>query len=129
MGEFSVFEAFPNAILYGVWQLGKLMRSTEVGKRFEAVSGQFEVIVDEVSEARMNTSPSAEAILEDTLLYARPEQMPTLNSSLLCTDYLWQNTETGTIYEITEAGIGKNQESGVVEHIEFKLRPAGVLNG
>lgn len=129
MVGFSVFEAFPNAIESGVWQLGHLKHSTEVGKRFEAVSGQFDVIVDEISQARTATSPSAEAILEDTLLYAKAEQLPTLNSAALTGGYLWYNSQTETYYAITEVGIGKNQQTGAIEHLEFKLRPTGVVNG
>ena len=123
----DVFSAFPKAIISGVWQLGQLKRSTEVGKRFEALTGPFDVIIDEISQARTNTSPSAEAILEDTLLYARPEQMPTTNTSTLASEYLWFNSETGFYYDITEVGAGKNQDNGVLEHLEFKIRQTGVV--
>lgn len=125
----DVFSAFPKAILSGVWELGSIQHDTAVGERFVALLGPFEVIVDEVIQTSLNTAPDAEAILNDTLLYARPEQMPTTNPASLGAGYLWHNLETGQYHEITEVGVGKNQETGVIEHIEFKLRPTGAPDG
>lgn len=122
----DVFNAFPKAIVAGVWELGQIVHDTDVGDRFVlAIAGKTEVIVDEVADTNLNASPSAETIREDTLLYARPYQLPTLNAAKLATGYLWWNTKTDQFYEITEVGIGKNQETGAVEHVEFKLQPTG----
>lgn len=125
----DVFRAFPKAVISGVWQLGKLVRNTEIGKRFEVESGQFDVIIDEITQPKTKSTPNADAMLEDTLLYAKPNQMPTTNAAELSAGYLWLDSETNTYYEITEVGVGKNQHTGTVEHLEFKLRPTGVVNG
>ena len=123
----DVFSTFPNAVIHKVWSLGKLERNTETGATFNEGSYK-DVIVDEVTNGATDRSPSADYIDSDTLLYARPSQMPTLNAATLTAGYLWYNSEDDQYYKIVEVGIGKNQELGIVEHIEFLIQPTEVLD-
>ena len=52
--------------------------------------------------------------------------MPTIDTEALVADYVVKNTTTGKTYTIIDAGIGKNQETGKIEHLELKLRAIGV---
>ena len=115
----DIFSAFPSAIISGVWEIGEMIRSSEIGKVFTDSPICCDVIVDEEETAMLDTSPQAEYRESDTLIYAKPEQMPTLDTGTLQGSYLWHNTETDAYYEIRRAGVGKNQETGVVEHMEF----------
>lgn len=124
----DVFEAFSSAIIRDVWQLGEVKRATVRGKAFSnAVI--LDVIVDEGTYAVTDRSPSAEYENSDTLVYARADNMPTLDTARLAAGYLWYNSETGQYFEIREANLGKNQDTGKVEHIEFLLRPTEALDG
>lgn len=121
----TVFDAFPQAIESG-WQIGQMAYSTITGNTFDADSAlNIDVIIDEGSSTDPNPSPSAQDIRSDTLLYVRPNQMPTLDTSALTADYAVLDTNTGKLYSIIDAGIGKNQETGVIEHIELKVRQTG----
>lgn len=122
----DVFEAFDNAIVSGRWELGQLMTGTMVGKEFSNTVF-CDVIVDEGSYARPDRSPEVEYQESETLIYARPEQMPTLSTSELTNGYMWHDAETDTFYEIRQASLGKNQETGEVEHVEFLIRPTLVV--
>lgn len=117
----TVFDCFPNAIISGVWQIGQFGKSTMTGNVFKA-EGFVDVIVDEGSNTDIDNAPNAQAMLSDTLLYARPEQMPVVSTKALVGDYMLYNTQEDSYYAIVDAGIGKNQETGVVEHIELKVR-------
>lgn len=117
----TVFECFPNAIVSKVWQIGQFAKGSAVGNVYNPL-GFVDVIVDEGSNTDINDAPNAQTMLSDTLLYARPEQMPVASSKALVSDYMLYNTEEDSYYAIIDAGIGKNQETGVVEHIELKVR-------
>ena len=117
----TVFECFPNAIVSKVWQIGQFAKGSAVGNVYNPL-GFVDVIVDEGSNTDINDAPNAQTMLSDTLLYARPEQMPVVSSKALVSDYMLYNTEEDSYYAIIDAGIGKNQETGVVEHIELKVR-------
>ena len=122
----TVFDAFPNAIERD-WQIGKMAYSTITGNELDADSLQnIDVIIDEGSNSTPNNSPSYVNLYSDTLLYARPSQMPTIDTEALVADYVVKNTTTGKTYTIIDAGIGKNQETGKIEHLELKLRAIGV---
>ena len=123
----DVFSAFPKAIVGRIWRLGKLERSTEEGVRFVSL-GFKDVIVDEAVDGSSNTSPQAGELESDTLLYAKPNQLPTTDPAAFISDYLWEDTESGQFYSIIDVGVGKNQELGVVEHIEFRLRQTEVVD-
>lgn len=118
----DVFKAFPAAIISDDWKLGQLVENTEVGKLWKDL-GFKSVIVDEVADGELNRSPSAEGIASDTLIYAKPEEMPISNVAEFIASYYWYQESADQYYRIIEVGVGKNQDAGVVEHIEFRVRP------
>lgn len=122
----TVFEAFPNAIEREIWQIGSMAYSTITGNDLDENSlAYIDAIVDEGNNSEPNASPSAANAYSDMLLYIRPEQSPTLDTAELVASYVVKNTTTDKLYAIIDAGIGKNQDSGVIEHIELKLRQTG----
>lgn len=123
----DVFEVLPNAVIMGVWMLGEVKRATIRGKEFSNPIA-CSVIVDEGTYAITDRSPSVEYENSETLLYAKPEEMPTLDTARLAASYLWYNPETKQYFNIRQASLGKNQETGAVEHVEFLLRPTEALN-
>lgn len=127
----DVFKAFPAAVISDDWKLGQLVENTEVGKLWKDL-GFKSVIVDEVADGELNRSPSAEGIASDTLIYAKPEELPTSNVAEFIAIYYWYQVSADQFYRIIEVGVGKNQDAGVVEHIEFRVRPtelAGEYDG
>lgn len=127
----DVFKAFPAAIISDDWKLGQLIENTEVGKLWKDL-GFKSVIVDEVADGELDRSPSAEGITSATLIYAKPEEMPTSNVAEFIASYYWYQVSADQYYRIIEVGVGKNQDAGVVEHIEFRVRPtelAGEYDG
>lgn len=123
----DVFEAFPNAIIIDQWELVEVDKGTEVGT--EIVSSKpCDVIVDEGSYASPNRTPDANYEESNILLYARATDMPTLATAALHNGYMWHDTLNDYYYDIEEASLGKNQETGVVEHIEFLLRQTEVVS-
>lgn len=124
----DVFSAFPNAIVSNVWQLGQIVNNTETGRAFDSL-GFKDVIVDEEALGSIYSSPSAAEIDSGTLIYAKPSQLPTVNTSALVADYFWYDSDGDQYYSIVEVGLGKNQENGRIEHIEFKIRQTEVING
>lgn len=122
----TVFEAFPNGIERNIWQIGQMAYSTITGNDLDADSLTYiDAIVDEGNSSEPNASPSAANAYSDMLLYIRPEQSPTLDTAELIASYVVKNTTTGKLYAIIDAGIGKNQDNGTIEHIELKLRQTG----
>lgn len=123
----DVFSAFPNAIEENVWEIGTLGRATEIGDVYSA--GNFiDVIVEEEATGDKHRTPNADSIFTDTLLYVRPDDLPTLDSAALCAGYLLKNTDTGQFYQIKAVDVGKNQENGQIEHIEMWIRPTEALD-
>ena len=123
----DVFSAFPSAIVRDIWQIGQVKRGTEIGNEY-IIHGRLDVIIDEESDGNTQTSPSAEGVLTGTLLYCMPSQLPTLDTSVLVASYMVYNAENEQFYSIEQAGIGKNQETGVIEHVELKIKPAEVAD-
>ena len=122
----TVFEAFPNAIEHEIWQIGSMAYSTITGNDLDENSlAYIDAIVDEGNSSEPNATPNAANTYSDMLLYIRPEQSPTLDTAELVASYVVKNTTTEKLYAIIDAGIGKNQDSGVIEHIELKLRQTG----
>lgn len=113
----TVFEAFPNAIETG-WKLA-LIKKTVEGTKFIEVA-EFSPIVDDGSTASKNTSPEAEGLGSDRLLYVEPSELPTVDSNTLCANY-GVIAPDGDAFEIAEVGVGKNQETGKVEHVEIHI--------
>lgn len=134
--DYSIFDAFPNAIISGVWSLGTCQHGTVVGNQYNKIA-DIDVIVDEGSSSNVNSTP--ETIAYDTLVYAIPCQIPVavtnfrphkIGTGAAVSAYMLHNNEEDAYYEIVDAGVGKNQHTGKVEHIELKLlRTEVVLDG
>lgn len=124
--DFSIFDAFPNAIVTGVWQIGTCQHGTLVGNQFEKIS-DVDVVIDEGTSSNVNNTP--ENINSDILIYAYPCQMPTINTNTLVSDYMMYDSENNHYYEIVDAGIGMNQHTGQIEHIELRLLQTEVVDG
>jgi hypothetical protein len=114
----SIFEAFPNAIISGVWEIGMCQHGTLIGNQYNKI-GDLDVVVDEGSNSTINTTP--EALKSNLLIYVYPCQLPTLQTNALVSAYMLYNNEENAYYEIVDAGIGKNQHTGNIEHIELMV--------
>ena len=126
MRMLTVFQAFPNGIEHEIWQIGQMAYSTITGNDLDTDSLTYiDAIEDEANDSEPNNSPSYAVTYTDTLLYVRPEQMPTIDTAELIASYAVKNTQTDKLYAIIDAGIGKNQDNGVIEHIELRLRQIG----
>jgi len=113
----TVFEAFPNGL--EAWKIGTISYSTMTGNRIADMK-TINVIVDEAQSERAGGTSTPEGITADTLIYCQPAELPTTSIPSLITDYCVMDPD-GRYYRITEAGRGKNQETGELEHIELKL--------
>lgn len=123
---FSIFDVFPNAIVSNVWEIGSCQHGTVVGNEFTNI-GYIDVVVDEGNSSSINTTP--EALNSDLLLYVPPCQLPTTNSNKLVSSYMLHDTANDDYYIIVDAGIGKNQHTGEIEHVELRLVQTEVMNG
>lgn len=121
----SIFNAFPNAIISGVWEIGTCQHGTIVGNEFTKVAS-IDVVVDEGNNSKINST--IETLSSDILIYAHPNQMPTLDTDELVAGYMLYNSEKGAYYMIIDAGIGKNQHTGNIEHIELKVVKTEVVD-
>lgn len=124
--DISIFEAFPNAIVSGVWQIGVCQHGTVVGNTFTPIAW-LNVIIDEGNSSQITNTP--ESINSDILIYAQPDQMPTTNTNALVSSYMLYDTSSNFYYNIVDAGIGRNQHTGNMEHIELRLSQTEVVNG
>lgn len=124
--DLSIFDAFPNAIISGVWQLGTCQHGTLVGNEFNFVAN-LNVVVDEGFSSSINNTP--EALKSDLLIYAMPAQFPTWDANKLVSNYMLYNSCEDTYYTIVDVGLGKNQHTGRLEHIELKLVQTEIANG
>lgn len=116
--DLSIFKAFQNAIVSGVWQIGTSERGTVIGSQFTKLA-DLDVIVDEGSSVQLATTP--EELTSDLLIYAKPEQLPTTRTNKLVSGYMLYDSENCDYYEIIDAGVGKNQHTGQIEHIELRV--------
>lgn len=130
----SIFNAFPNAIISGIWQIGTCKHGSVVGNQFNSIS-TIDVIIDEGYNSNIAVTP--ESIGSDLLIYVKPCQMPKEVNQLMMTgqvvvqlvaNYMLYNSAEDTYYMITDAGVGKNQHTGNVEHIELKVTPTEIAN-
>lgn len=121
----SIFEAFPNAIISGIWEIGECRHGSVVGNQFYKIT-DLDVVVDEGSNSSISSTP--ETLASDMLIYTIPGQMPTLHTNKLVSDYMLHNKEEDSYYEIIDAGIGKNQHTGQIEHIELKVVQTEVVD-
>lgn len=122
----TVFDAFPNAIEQG-WQIAQVTYSSITGNTVTNGT-DIDVIIDEGSSSDANQAPNAAGLYADTLVYTKPGQMPTIDTSALVAGYVLIDPNERT-WEIIDAGQGKNQENGQIEHIELKIRQIGANNG
>ena len=123
--DFSIFDAFPNAIISGVWEIGTCQHGTLVGNQYTKLN-DIDVVVDEGYNASINQTP--ETITSDLLIYAIPTQLPANNAPELVANYMLYNSQDNAYYEIVDAGVGKNQHTGRLEHIELKVVRTDVVN-
>lgn len=123
----DVFQAFPQAIEQ--WEMAPCEYSTITGNTIVGGQSAFSihVIVDEGANSDPNPSPNAQGIYSDTLIYCRPEEMPTLDTAELVASWVVGGPEGESFksYAIVDAGIGKNQHTGKIEHVELKLKQIG----
>lgn len=122
----TVFDAFPNAIEQG-WQIAQVTYSSITGNTVTN-GADIDVIIDEGSSSDANQAPNAAGLFADTLVYTKPDQMPTTDTSALVAGYVLIDPNERT-WEIIDAGQGKNQDNGQIEHIELKIRQIGADNG
>ena len=123
--DISIFEAFPNAVISGVWQIGTCQHGTVVGNSYKQLNS-LDVIVDEGNSSSVNATP--ESLRSDLLLYVYPCQLPTLSTNALVSGYMLYNAQENAYYEIVDAGLGKNQHTGKVEHVELKVVQTEVID-
>lgn len=120
--DLSIFKAFANAIISGVWQIGTSQRGTVTGSKFTKVA-DLDVVLDEGASANISTTPEVLTSnrSSDLLVYVKPEQMPTIRANKLVSGYMLYDSNEGDYYEIIDVGIGKNQHTGVIEHLELRV--------
>lgn len=121
----TVFEAFPNAL--DEWFIGEVKYSTITGNK-TAEWQSIDVLVDEGNAQDQNRGNTAAMAESDTLIYAQPSQLPTLDTAALIAAYMVKD-EYGKTYTITDAGIGKNQHTGQIEHVELRLHQVEASDG
>lgn len=117
----DVFSAFAGAVVTGTYSIGKNQRGSLVGSVYSKVA-DIDVIVDEGDLANIGLAPNAEALDADLIMYCKPEQLPTTNPRALVSDYLIHDGVNGDFFAIVNAGLGKNQDNGVLEHVELMLQ-------
>lgn len=132
--DISIFDAFPNAIISGIWQIGTCKHGTVVGNQFDSLNN-IDVIIDEGYNSNINTTP--ETVGSDMLVYVKPCQMPKEVNDLMMTNqvvlelvanYMLYNSANDTYYMIVDAGVGKNQHTGNLEHLELKLKETEIAD-
>lgn len=124
----DVFSAFPQAIISGVWQISTYQHGSLVGNVFDTENAiSLDVIVDEGQATTINSGNNAQPIDADLLMYVQPDQMPVLNPSILVAGYMLYDSENDDYYAIVDASVGKNQETGEVEHIELLLKQTDIV--
>ena len=124
--DYSIFDAFPKAIITGIWQIGTCQHGTLIGNVFTKTS-DIDVVIDEGNNSSVNTT--IESLKSDMLIYCKPEQMPTLDTNTLVSGYMLYNSTEDSYYMIIDAGIGKNQHTGNIEHVELKVTMTEVTDG
>lgn len=122
--DISIFDAFPAAIISGVWQIGTCAHGTVLGNVFTKTA-DIDVVIDEGNSSAINTTP--EAIKSDLLVYVRPFS-PVIPTNKLVSGYMLYDSAHDYYYQIVDAGVGKNQHTGNVEHIELKLVQTEVVD-
>ena len=122
----DVFRAFPNAVVSGIYSIGSYQKGTVVGNVY-VKSADLDVIVDEGDDTAINYAPNSEPITADLLLYVRPSQLPSTNPRQLVAGYMIFDKENDDYFAIIKVDVAKNQDDGIVEHIELYLRQTDAL--
>lgn len=120
--DLSIFKAFSNAIISGVWQIGTSQRGTVTGSIFTKVA-DLDVVLDEGAAVNLTSTPETLTSnrFSDLLVYVKPEQMPTIRANKLVSGYMLYDSSEGDYYEIIDVGVGKNQHTGLIEHLELRV--------
>ena len=128
MAAKTVFDAFPNGVISNQWKLGTVKKGTITGNQFAEPEEFMDVIISEVYRQTIKPTVSDGVQMDtDTLIYAKPEQLPTTNLQAYEGDYLWYDTINGLYFAIIRASAGFNQQTGIMEHVEFIVRPTSVV--
>lgn len=117
----DVFSAFAGAVVSGRYSIGSCQRGSLVGSVYSKYA-DIDVIVDEGDLTNIGLAPNATVLDSDILLYVKPEQLPTVNPRKLVSDYMVYDSEYNDFFAIVNAGVGRNQETGEIEHIELMLQ-------
>ncbi len=123
MLSMTVFQAFPNAL--ETWEIGRVKYSTITGNvAVNGATSTIHCIVDRGDSTSPNPGNTAQNAESDTLIYCQPNELPTTDTSELVASYMVSDGKN--IYAIIDAGLGKNQENGILEHVELRLRQNGL---
>ena len=115
----DVFEAFPHAREDG-WTLYEVKRGTAIGFALVDTGSNISPIISD-ADSISTGSTSAESLDADMLLYIDPDELPTVNPNLLLSNYYLKSPE-GYWFAINSVGVGKNQHTGAIEHIELTVK-------
>lgn len=121
----TVFEAFPNGL--EAWGIAKVHYGTLTGNEQIGTPTTINVIVDEINTSEVRAGATATPLDSDTLLYAKPEELPTTNPAVLIAYYMAIDPQ-GRTYRIMDAAKGKNQDTGKLEHIELTIRQTAAID-
>lgn len=122
----DVFSAFPGAVVSDRYYIAVCQRGTLEGNKVLLVSS-LNVIVDEGDAGDIGNAPNSETLIADLLMYTKPSELPTLNPRELVAGYLVYDELYKDYFRIIDASIGKNQETGAIEHVELRLRQTDAL--
>lgn len=107
------------------WVLGKVKRGTRRGTVFEATDNLAPIVSDGTT-ADFNTSPNQATVEYDLLLYVAPQELPTTDIGLIVANYIIKSP-SGRFYDIVQAATGRNQASGMIEHMELAIKLSGAV--
>ncbi len=115
----NVFDAFPNAV--ETWTMGKISRDTLTGDT--TLTGfDIEVICDDVKTSTLGGVSTPAEMDNDSLLFVKINS----NFSSLTTENITANYYVYDgigYYRIRQVGLGKNQHTGEIEHVELVVTP------
>lgn len=123
----TVFSAFPGAVVFDRWEIGRVDRATETGDIYTD-SHALGVIEDVAQTLATKSGEDAEGLKTSTLLYAKPEELPSVDPAALIAGHMVKDVENSRFYRIDSVGIGKNQLTGRIEHVELILTEVEALD-
>lgn len=116
----SVFDAFRDGVIHGIYEIGRCARGTITGNQFVA-ENDLDTIIDDGNYTTIDNAPNAAEQMTDMLMYVKPDQLPTRNPRALAASYMIHDKTTDEYFAIVRANIGRNQHDGHIEHIELEL--------